>query len=215
LCGAVGREAATLIDTRTETPQSDTATSALRQLEAFAGTIAAGLVSVIFIISGIALLYFGVTERHQNRLTIAMTVAGVLLLAMEAGSITYIFRQLQRPGREALLSLAREHPRWPLLLRPLVATWWIAHFVALALLAENVFHGFRLLSDVSQQRAAILILQYLVFMGASFGSNAFLLLAVGSLSRTSAVVTWIFRARLLIDGLIAGVLMLLPLHFKW
>src|SRR5262249_22075294 len=101
------------------------------------------------------------------------------------------------PGRLPLpVAMALVLPRVPLVVAPLLALWWLAHFGFVTALL-SVAPGPRELI-VSGQYVHLLLFKIAEF-GYNLASNGYLFLAVGAFTRRLVVLRWLWRVRGLID----------------
>lgn len=103
--------------------------------------------------------------------------------------------------------------RWPIVLRPFVATWWLIHFcvaIAALLLIEHRISG---TTDLSTGDVPAVVMVALIAWILSHCSLLYLLLAVTAVHRSETAVNALWRGRLLVDLIV--VLMAFSVSRLW
>lgn len=183
----------------------------VESFEAGLGMVAAGVLTAFLLIGILAVTIAYIWQSPSLLHKTGIGAAGVLLIAVEVGCYAFILRAMSRTQGSPLLNLARGQPAYPLLIRPLVATWWAAHFAGMAISADALVESLRFFDSTTYERYAIMVIQFLIVAGTSFSANAYLLLAAGALTQWSRLMEVIYRWRYLIDLIVAVILTLVPL----
>jgi hypothetical protein len=184
------------------------------QAETFAGTVMAALLAsavclfCAFLCAAPAYPEIGKMFRTNGRL---LASAGAIGFCIEILSAGLIVRTLQRHPANGLLSLPERQWSFPLLLRPLIAALWFAHFLAMSLAGHWLVVHMRIVLDPTEYQIWMTrIIQFIGLLGVSFSSNAYLVLATGTMFRDRSAVRLVYRIRLLIDLVVVVIVIFLP-----
>jgi hypothetical protein len=119
----------------------------------------------------------------------------------------YHLRHHPLPPRLALMQ-----PRWPDAAKPVVALWWLAHWVLILLLAEFIIRELGA-SPLRHYGDPLLVVRWAlkvaIVAGAAYASNVFLLLTVGAVRPGWGAIHLLWRWRFGLDFLIAVALLAL------
>jgi hypothetical protein len=117
------------------------------------------------------------------------------------------FPQDKRPPVQLPLAIvmAAHLPRIPLLLRPLLSAWWLAHFAMGGLMGFGLCVGTEKLLAAHHLAAA---LPLIVYLGMLFAVNLYLLLAIAVLFHRPRLWMKLWRNRLLADVIVAVIVVL-------
>src|SRR5207253_917676 len=117
----------------------------------------------------------------------------------------WLKRSLERGMYPIAPNLAMNQIRWPIALRPIVAGWWLVHF--LLGVVTIIFVESRVsMSDLSVPKkwTAICIVVGVLFT-LTHTSLLYLLLAISALSKSEDAIWTIWKRRILVDLLVTGV----------
>jgi hypothetical protein len=130
---------------------------------------------------------------------VATTVAtGLAGLGLDGPYLLRLWDAVFRGRTQAAVDAARRQWMVPDLLRPLVAAWWLAHFVG------SLSLGYALQSVGDRQNPHLvkgIEFGYSACFG--FAANGFLLMSVCALTRSERVRRTVWRFRVVIDLLLA------------
>jgi hypothetical protein len=134
-----------------------------------------------------------------------MLVACYVVAAVaEIVFLTWLKASLERQVQPLAPALAMRQPRWPLLVRPLVAAWWSVHFAAAAV--ALIFAEHQISLDGHELRLTVML--GFLYLGAQFmltnSAMLYLLLAVASVVPGEKLIQSVWRKRILIDLLAMG-----------
>jgi len=106
---------------------------------------------------------------------------------------------------------AMQYRRWPLVLRPVVAIWWLAHFaagIAAIILADNI-----LVMNMTDWNTRVLrsVLFVAVSFTIAYSANLFLLLTVTAIGGGRPAVSLFWRYRFLLDLAVAVIAAFFPI----
>ncbi len=193
---------------------------ALHRVESFLGLLGTWFFGMM---SGFALVVIAIDEGYAQRqhalaagplFRDGLVVATLLLLlTIHIPLFAATWRAFTALDPFALAA-ARYYGRWTLPMRPIAAGWWLAHFAFISFGAIMLEVGPHASSRVVDDAAAVgralplgAIIPMVFVM--TLANNAFLLLAVGSITQRPTVLRAVWRMRLLIDLILS----LLPLAF--
>ncbi len=167
------------------------------------------IIGVLCFVVSIIAIYIAVDPPHGDPDVWLWRAILIAIASAELGSFWLMFRCC-RSGAFPLRRLPQSQVWIPLLLRPIVAGWWLVHFAGLAVGIHFFLPTFFGGNNVRPALALHLLgLVWLVFL--EFSSNAYLILGVGALTRNQAINRCAYNLRLVIDLLIAIVVWLLPI----
>jgi len=132
----------------------------------------------------------------------AKLVYVIFVLAWLGLDVPYLFRlwrSLFRRGRHPALRTAEAEPLWPHLLRPLVAFWWLTHFL-IGVLAVFGFHLMAKKHDRADEK-----LSFFMATCCGYAANGYLILAIAAMTRSQQIRRQFWQCRVLLD-LLLGVL---------
>ena len=180
-------------------PEIIEAPSVWRTVESTMGAFFAFVVGFVVIVLGGNFVYLAHGSPEFPIVLGAFAVVG----PAELWGLIRLKHALERGVRPLAPGLALSQPRWPLLLRPLVAAWWLAHYavgLAAVVMLERYF-------PVSADDWRLTLFLWTVYAGCLFttthSAHLYLLLAVGSITRRAGPVMWLWRWRWVIDVVIA------------
>lgn len=132
----------------------------------------------------------------------------VLSFSIEGYGLYLIFSALRQKWGESIPpigpSAAMRHAQFPLLLRPVLAAWWLAHF----LVAAGFGYGIELAGNVAARgrptgdRVLLHLVTTTVAFGWVYAANTYLVLTFASIRRSERVIEAVWRRRILIDLLV-------------
>jgi hypothetical protein len=169
--------------------------------------IALAMLCPVVVISGGAFvcLFWWTEKLDRHVAATAITAAWVVVTALECAVGRFLKRRLDRRPAVSVEQVALEQFVWPLPLRPVAALWWLAHSIA-AVWAAGVYADM-LRSDARYGLPLVTALfPYAARLAAAFASNLYLLLALAALVRSRRLLRQAWRARLLLDLLLAAAL---------
>lgn len=168
-------------------------------IESTTGAFFAFAVGFIVIIMSINFIFLTYGSREFP----VVLTAAVPLAAAELWWLARLKHALERGLRPLAPGLALSQPRWPLFLRPVVFTWWLAHY-AVGIGAVVLLERYYPLTSTDWRDA---LFRWSLYAGCMFttthSAHLYLLLAVGSTIHRPGPVEWLWRWRIGIDLLIA------------
>ncbi|MGA2583359.1 MAG: hypothetical protein ABSG31_08780 [Tepidisphaeraceae bacterium] len=172
----------------------------LGSLEDRCGAIFASLATI-----GIAAaILVTASELEDRRNYLAALGVGVWLgwwIFFDMQYLGLIWKGVRKGKRPLGLRIALIQRRPPLLLRPIVCLWWLAHFATAVLFALILAELKRDASGVvdTSDHVLLSVLTFLASLGITYSANGYLLLAITALRRSRKVITTIWSWRLLLD----------------
>lgn len=170
------------------------------RVESFVGMLFAwfvGLAVITFVVIG--------WRNAAGSFAAALLATPVALFALAVEVSMFVATWQAMSDRETLAIAAAQRVRiWPVFARPVVALWWLAHFlvgVAGAVMFEFTLH------DVETHRRTGTAppspaFVYVFGFGLTFAGNVFLALAVANVTRRESILKRVWSLRLLIDALV-------------
>jgi hypothetical protein len=139
---------------------------------------------------------------------LAIIAIAIGWICLDLPYLLRLWRAIFRGPRPAALTAARNQWRVPMVLRPLVGMWWLAHFCA-GVAAAIVMHGVKPAQPGGEAGVRILT----IFMATSFGfaANGYLLSAVCTMTSNESVRLKVWRSRAWVDIALA----ILVLFISW
>jgi hypothetical protein len=129
--------------------------------------------------------------------------AGLLVIWLQWKTLQALGVRLEHAPHPRPVFMAMSQPRWPTALRPLVAAWWMGQVTIVVAVAEALSRSYGFVNPPLGVRAFQLVLQLtILFMGA-YACTCSMLFAVAAVRRSAALLTALWRARVLIDLAIA------------
>ena len=180
----------------------------------YAGTVLAGGLIALGVFSFcVTLVLFNWATRNNQPIAerVIWTTVAIVVGTAEAFSIVFGYRRLTSEiTSSVLVTLALGQRRWPLLLRPIVAAWWLAHQAIMVIGTSIVVRAFAFPDVSTYVDCAARVIQFLLYLAGSACGNAFLFLAVSSIWPTARAVRRLHRFRYAIDLLVAIALAFSP-----
>jgi hypothetical protein len=176
--------------------------------EAFCGLAMAGMfgTALVFIACGVMASFFG---RPTTAHTTVSIIVWVVLMAAELVFLNAALRFYNRREYPLPARLALSQPRWPVVLRPVVAAWWVAHTVGLLVLAHLAQRSLLAMRPPEWGENALRWgLLVGVMFGAAYATNIYVMLTISTVRRSEKAVGWVWRMRLPLDLAIAAGLLL-------
>src|SRR4051812_16754072 len=118
------------------TPAASSIRRTLGILESGFGLAFSGFLTLLCFFPGFYVLG-NVKSRHTERLALMWAAWAVVLLLMSL-SLRFYGRNIDRATHPLPICIAQRQRRWPVVLRPFVALWWISIAAAMVLGAEWV-----------------------------------------------------------------------------
>lgn len=195
-----------------DTAEHDAATPArgsraLGVFESALGLAFSGFLSLLWLFPGLYVLA-GVKSRHAERVA-AMWIAWAASLVLLGFSFRFYARSLNGASHPVPISIALRQRRWPSMMKPVVALWWLAIGAGMVLGAEWVirqYAGFREDQKLVRYAATVGVL-----FASAVAANTYLLLAVAAVARSPGLLRAIWRGRIVVDLAAAFLLPLAPL----
>lgn len=182
----------------------------LHAVESFLGALVAFGVGLLFTLVSVI---FAMTSVMTGP-TIARIAAIVLLPVSVLGEWRFLgaLRSMLGTHHHPLATaLAMKQRLWPAPLRPLVAIWYLAHFVVASVLLLSLQHKITGASASIYARGAWCAA--ITFVG-SFTSNLYLVLAARSASLGEGAIRAVWQKRIAIDATVALIACFLPMS-RW
>jgi hypothetical protein len=123
-----------------------------------------------------------------------------LWLAVDAPSLWHNWRAAFSPDRPVLVAAAMRQFTAPLLLRPIVALWWLLHF---AFGVYFILLSGHLGADARDRNPEIALTFFLAF-AYGLATNGFLIYAIASLVHSRRILERVWSFRILIDLALAA-----------
>jgi hypothetical protein len=176
--------------------------------------VAATLVAVLSPQVWLALPVFLVTGY------LSALVVRLAARAIEGDDHRASFGMAPRPGSAAAIpsyssdpvhlplavAMAIRLPKWPTIVRPLVAVWWLSHFLAAAMIGHSV--AAHCLKGVNNQGLIVGIpMTLLVTFAFLFAANLYLMLSVAVCIRRPGIWLIAWRHRFVLDLITASILL--------
>lgn len=188
----------------------------LADAEALLGLIIACFVGVVgLMLGGFAYLLwewsFGAFNIPRERL-IWLTVAWSGVTTLEILSIRWMGQVIGPAAHPRPVYMALAQKNRGILWSSLTAVWWLAHSVAVVVAADWLANEYKFLSP----RAPELLLEYAskgaTIFGSMYASTAFLLFAVGAISRSSKWLQQLWKIRVPFDLALTALLLCFPVR---
>jgi len=132
--------------------------------------------------------------REGNPAAKAGYVAAVVAwVVLDVPFLFRLWRSAFRRGRHPALVTAEAEPLWPHPLRPLIAFWWLLHF----LVGELAVFGFHSMGKSHDPSDA-----YVCFFMATccgYAANGYMILAVAAITRSHGICRKFWKCRVLLD----------------
>jgi hypothetical protein len=153
--------------------------------------------NVLTIMVGSFIGFMG-TDRDVARTPLEQglwAAAGGMWLVLDVPYLWRVWRvAFEGRGGEAVpfaLEVARRQRVWPVVLRPVVAVWWLGHFAVGA--------TFAVMSHSLESLAGMNALAFLLVTSYGFAANGYLMLGVCALTRSERVRERVWRMRGVVD----------------
>lgn len=173
----------------------------LEGLEAWLGAFVASLMAVSIGIPSVLGLVEGLVELRPKLIAL-LGVATALWAWFDTRHLYWTWTCLRRGDRPLAPAVARRQPTLPLLLRPLVAAWWLIHFamgLAMILAAEQLHVAPTSDLNPAVAKAVVTAVTLVFAFGYALAAHGYLLMMVAALAPTRGWVEAVWRWRLAID----------------
>jgi hypothetical protein len=174
-------------------------------IESWVGTFFATLLSIMGLMVAILVVLI---DASWERAVGLMAVLSAIWFWLNGRHLSGMWRAVQRGEHPAAVVAAVCQRPPPLLLRPLVAVWWLIYFaigVAFILMMEA-----QMVTDAETGGAPVLVLAvFLAFMYA-YVANAYMLMAVAAFTSNARIIRRVWGWRVMIDLGLVGLSLLLP-----
>jgi hypothetical protein len=172
----------------------------LRQVEAVASIFVVVLLTMLMVMGGGIFVF----RQEASRAFVPLLIAWVGAMSGEFLFIVWLKRSRDLDFHPFIPRFALRQICWPILLRPLVAAFWLAHFLlnALILIAFE-----RILMPTGGIDWLILPVLILVIALLTHCSLMFLFLAITSVYRGEQLIDTLWRWRLVVDLTVTGALL--------
>ena len=144
----------------------------------------------------VAALVVWLAVGHHFNLNCIVTATYIVVCPFELRSLRFLSNQLE--GEKGLVELALEQRDFGAAMRPLVALWWAAHFMAAVLLA-NWLGEFYLLAGGGHAEKWAYFASLFVRLAGAIAANYFVLLTVAAIWRDAELLKLVWSLRLLVD----------------
>ncbi len=173
------------------------------RFEAYLCVIVSGACMVIAICVGVGMVIV-VNQRSSPAETGIWVGIAVALSIIEFIAVNFVVKGYHSGLSPLAPVLAMRQPRWPFWFAPLIAIYWMIHwlaFLGLMLLCESVVAGIDLSGRPLIAAYTVLIL---AAFGVSYSANVYLLLMVAAIRRSENLIDRIWRWRIIIDLALVG-----------
>jgi len=181
------------------------------QAEAGIGATFAFFVGIGTAVLAADYFYYG---HHQGDFA-WVCAALISVVVLEAIFLLVLARSLERPQFPFAPEFALKFRRWPLVFRPPVAAWWLAHFIfsiGMAIYYESTMFEYAVTLPERLLRTLMLIV--VAFMIA-YSANLYALLAVTAMGFGQRVVNALWRRRIVLDAALASAAVFAPSFWTW
>ncbi len=178
----------------------------LADIEAILGLIFTGFITLMVVI-GVSLIVLQFMIYHRPGpppwLWCVLGPAGLFVIWLQYKTLQTMGAGLEGAPHPRPVAMAMRQRPWPALFRPLVAAWWLGQFAMVIFAAHAMARSHDFINPTGVERAIEFTLQITILAMAAYASTCSMLFAVGALWRNEAVLTSLWKCRLLVDLAIA------------
>jgi hypothetical protein len=180
------------------------------------GWLSALFASVVTIAQAALIMGAASTFKEDRNYNAELAVGSLLAcwVYLDLRHLTAVWAAMRAGVQPLAPYVALRHPPPPMLLRPLVALWWLAHFalalVLIVIIAEVDRSAFN--AKDGADRFVALLAVFFASLGCTYCANAYLMLILTTFTSDSLRVARVWSKRFLFDLLIASLSLLVTIR---
>jgi hypothetical protein len=164
---------------------------------------------VAMAVLGCTIIKFIFAYRHTSRFLMDPSVwpvaaSMIVTVVLDGYFLFLLMSQYTKHPLNLALAVAGRHRRLPLVVRPFIAAFWLAHLLVSVVAAVQIEHATR--KGPMDWTDMVSMAVYVAFL--TYAGNMFLVMAMSSLTGRARWLEWTWRLRLLVD---LGVVFAAPL----